>query len=790
MKIAISAAGGIVLRITPGSWRARYSIARGAVAISLGVASSMALSLAAGSPAEAHERIVSAAASHYPPSPWASAYHPKGASAGVLALRGRPPGTGQGRAPDRLPARSGRTHSDRKPAQCTVPSAPAGVTATAGANQVTVSWSAANDNGTALDAYLIAEVTGPDTGASIATDGDELTASITGLAGGSAATFSVLAQSSCGNGPAATTSSVTPTGSASTYLGAVISAGPVAFYRLDEPDGTVMADSSGNNAAGTYSGQENLGQPPALASDPAPSAGYATCCSGIGSASPALPQYDDPRTVEAWFDTTQASPDQALVSWGEANTDEGFVVSVSSQSVNVDAIDDYLQFPTARPLDDGAWHLVDVTYDGTTVVVYLDGQEIGSSQFSGMLNTLDSDGMLLTAPIIGGYNYFNGELADVAIYPTALSSATVASHFALSGYGLPTAPVFPSPSYGGPNAADIAWGFSKASNTRVTGYLVTAIGAPNGAPQGAVKGDNTAARLGGLVAGHYRFTVQALDAYGAGPVSETSSFTVTGASTTYAGVVLSDAPVAFYRLSDSTYYDLADSSGSGATGSYNSSNASLGSPGPVTADPSTAVADLGNGSDIASAPASLPLYNAPRTVQAWVNTSSTSGNVQAVAQWGQSGPSNDFVLAEASDEVYVAGYNDDLSFPTPYAINDGFWHLITASYSGSSLTVYLDGQNLGTQSFADPLDTLPGSPLSIGADPGGAVEPLDSGAIADVAVFGSALSASQVTAEFSASGYARPQAPISPKVTAGSNSAVVTWTAAPVSSPVATAYLV
>jgi hypothetical protein len=53
-------------------------------------------------------------------------------------------------------------------------------------------------------------------------------------------------------------SAVTATGATSTYLGSALTASPSAFYRLDEQSGTVMADSSGNEADESYLGHETL----------------------------------------------------------------------------------------------------------------------------------------------------------------------------------------------------------------------------------------------------------------------------------------------------------------------------------------------------------------------------------------------------------------------------------------------------------------------------------------------------------------------------------------------------
>jgi hypothetical protein len=71
---------------------------------------------------------------------WQGAFHPKGASAGVWALRAEPL-TGTSAvvvSPSPSPSATG------PPApSCTLPSAPGSVSATAGSNQATVSWAAA-----------------------------------------------------------------------------------------------------------------------------------------------------------------------------------------------------------------------------------------------------------------------------------------------------------------------------------------------------------------------------------------------------------------------------------------------------------------------------------------------------------------------------------------------------------------------------------------------------------------------------------------------------------------------
>src|SRR6202020_571060 len=76
----------------------------------------------------------------------------------LLVLTEAPPSTGPGGA--RQASRHGRRN-------CAVPSAPGNVTASGSANAATVTWTAPSGNGTALDAYVLRAVSGPDLGQSV-----------------------------------------------------------------------------------------------------------------------------------------------------------------------------------------------------------------------------------------------------------------------------------------------------------------------------------------------------------------------------------------------------------------------------------------------------------------------------------------------------------------------------------------------------------------------------------------------------------------------------------------------
>jgi hypothetical protein len=266
-----------------------------------------------------------------------------------------------------------------------------------------------------------------------------------------------------------------------------------------------------------------------------------------------------------------------------------------------------------------------------------------------------------------------------------------------------------------------------------------------------VSADATAARLTGLAGGAAdNFQVEALNEYGAGPTATTNTVTVPGSASPYVSTVLAAGPSVFYRLADTDPDAMADSSGHGATGWY-AAAAALGQPGPLATDPATAMSSNSPVDPVAAGNPSLPVGASARTMEGWAN--STSSSQQPLAGYGTDQTGNGFTVYIAGDQVVVSGYNDDLSFTAPAPLDDGSWHFIVATTTGTSATAYVDGTSLGTQTFPVALDTLPTSPgLQIGdAMPLCNCGVFD-GSLADIAAFPTALTAAQVSAQFTASG--------------------------------------
>ena len=686
-------------------------------------------------------------------------------------------------------------------AACTVPSAVTSVTATAGSNQATISWVAGSKGSSALTAYVVREISGGNAGQSQANNGSATSLVMTGLAGGVAAEFSVVAENSCGAGPAADSTAATPTGTSTTYASTVISDHPSVYYRLAEASGTVMADSSGGKHDGTYDSETALGQPGALLTNPtSPSASPGSDGNGIGSSPAALPQFADSRTVTAWVNITEANAayNPLLVGWGTEESDQAFIVGIGPSAITVDGYSDYHSIQTSHPVGDGNWHFIAVTYNGSLISAYLDGQLQGTAQFSSSLATFGSG--LQLGSYAFGYSGFTGNMQDVAVYPSALTAAQLSAQYAAAGYAVPSVPPVAHAAAGGANAAQISWGDASNPAEPTLSYVVTAVNGPDAGMSVSAPGSATAVRMNGLAAGATQFTVTAEDLSGAGPAATTNSYTVPGAATTYASTVSSGTPDVFYRLGDGSPAVMTDSSGNGATGAYDST-VTLGSPGPLVGD-ATPAATVGSDGDIGVAGGSLPLYNSPRTAEAWFSTTSADDSqYQALLAWGSTNTDQGFTVGETPDAIWVDGSYDAHSVATPYPINDGNWHFVAVTSNGSSFTVYLDGLAIGSGNFAQQLDTLPTAPTAIGPPGGlylgqgispdeGPLSPMNQGSLADVAIFPTALTSAQIAAQFTASGHARPTAPGSVTATAGANDATVTWTAASAPGSAVTSYLV
>jgi hypothetical protein len=106
-------------------------------------------------------------------------------------------------------------------------------------------------------------------------------------------------------------------------------------------------------------------------------------------------------------------------------------------------------------------------------------------------------------------------------------------------------------------------------------------------------------------------------------------------------------------------------------------------------------------------------------------------------------------MIHSSTQMEVGSWASDYLFNLPNGVNpfDGRWHHVVATFDGTNLTYYFDGNSLGTMpaSFSTVLSA---AGLTIGSSTGGGFT--YSGALDEVAVYNTVLSATQVQANYNA----------------------------------------
>ncbi|MEO5921125.1 MAG: LamG-like jellyroll fold domain-containing protein [Pseudolysinimonas sp.] len=196
-------------------------------------------------------------------------------------------------------------------------------------------------------------------------------------------------------------------------------------------------DSKGSNT-GDYKNGVSLGQAGALPAD----SNTAALFDGVNdhvqmTSTTSIPVGASVRSTELWFKTSSAAR-QVLFAYGSgANTQEyGLWIDAGGASMTAwgwgNGNDKVFTMPSA--VNNGAWHHVVETYNGTTLTLYIDGVALttqaatratvmGMYGFSvgAILNSLDGN--------YGGW--FTGSIDEVSFYTTLLTQTNVTNHYQL-----------------------------------------------------------------------------------------------------------------------------------------------------------------------------------------------------------------------------------------------------------------------------------------------------------------------------------------------------------------------
>jgi hypothetical protein len=230
------------------------------------------------------------------------------------------------------------------------------------------------------------------------------------------------------------------------YQAAILADGPTAYWRLNELTGLIAKDIGGGGHDGSlFATGITLGQPGALADgttsmlfDGADTTRITVIFNPVGgSVSSAV-------TLEAWGNpATLAQPTQStLIATAFQSHNWVSVLPTGALSVSLQIGGSQQQLTSApNAVVAGAWHHVVVTYDGATIIAYVNGVQVGT--LAGLSGAVDLVGTL-DRFVIGRYSQvagsgFNGRIDEVALYAAALPGARVAAHYALRTASAPLA---------------------------------------------------------------------------------------------------------------------------------------------------------------------------------------------------------------------------------------------------------------------------------------------------------------------------------------------------------------
>jgi RHS repeat-associated protein len=409
-----------------------------------------------------------------------------------------------------------------------LPWSPTGVTGTAGTNSVALSWTAPTFNGSGITGYVVTPQVGANLRTPITFNSSATSQTISNLSGGTAYTFTVTAINGLGLGiPSAASSALTPSGAAMPlYEDTVLADSPVGFWSLGGTSGTAAVDLSQ-----TSDGQD-FG--PLTQGDAGPTVNVANKATNF-SGSNAYVRLNNTTlleptnfSIEAWIKPSSVPTNDAIIfispqSGNSENSTNGYdlVFGGSNGFHPGDVI-----FNAGGSLNTGtislnAWSHIVGTSDGTTMRLYVNGKEAaagsaGAPNYGGSPNF----GGLITR--FG----FAGDIADVALYSSALSAAQVAGHFAAAGYA--PGPVSNLVATASTNSASLTWTApTYIGPNPIVSYTVTPVVDGKASTPITVGGNGTGANIPNLPGGaSYTFQVQANSSTAAGVIVTSSAVTI------------------------------------------------------------------------------------------------------------------------------------------------------------------------------------------------------------------------------------------------------------------------
>lgn len=445
-------------------------------------------------------------------------------------------------------------------------------------------------------------------------------------------------------------------------------------------------------------------------------------------------------TIEAWINTRSTNTDRAIVSKiGGVYGNNGYQLALSGNQLLGQFNSPGLGWPSSRiecalPIGLGTWYHVAWTYDQSAMKLYWNGRPVATNVIGP--KTISATGSTLR--ISGDDNnhvYFDGLIDEPAVYNRALSDAEIAAIYnagSAGKCGLPPGILVQ------PQSRTVAAGGSAL-------FAVTASGSPllnyswqfDSTPiPGATASSLLLTNLQAEQAGSYSVIVTNL--FG----SVTSSLaTLTITSAPPCGGI--PAGLVSWWPGEGAANDIV----SGNDGTLQGGAAFT--PGIVGLAFSF---DPANGTVIVPDASNLRLTN-QLTIEAWINTRSTTTYRSIVAKIGGVGGNNGYQFDLAGSSFEGLFNSPGQGWPSsritsPPLITTGVWYHVAWTYDQSAMKLYLNGQPVLTNVIGAKPIAASSSNLHISGDDNNHV--YFDGQIDEPAVYNRALSAAEIAAIYNA----------------------------------------
>lgn len=238
----------------------------------------------------------------------------------------------------------------------------------------------------------------------------------------------------------------------------------------------------------------------------------------------------------------------------------------------------------------------------------------------------------------------------------------------------------------------------------------------------------------------------------------------------YPTAVLSNNPVAYYRLGDQGTTAATDSSGNNHIGTYNGLGTALtqGTAGLIAGDTTTSTTSNGNGAGSVKIARSPAFESANVSIEVWVKLSANTTTVQVLAQYGNwqnfrgyaldyDGPHSAFALKLAINSGNRPATTIEPTSGAGFKPQVGSIYHVVGTYNGSAATLYVNGQVAANAALSGSINYAPANKnagLTIFEDAGNASP--TSGALQEVAFYNTALSGNSVLTHYNAGTSAPP----------------------------------